>query len=175
MIRHVLANIAGWLLALVLAACVAVLPGAAEDSHSAAPEIAAGQMRIVKPVAPRNLLARRSPGATPVAPAARNAIGVKVVRPEGLKSRGDTDAVAGASAVSDRPVADRLQILEQRNGRVGQAVKPLVRPTMSAHGGINGTELTRRNSVPAAIGGPARADGGISGTTIRPKHSAGIP
>jgi hypothetical protein len=48
----------------------------------------------------------------------------------------------------------------------------IVRPSALNRGTINGTNLARPGFGPSSIGGPARPNTGINGTTIRPKHQA---
>jgi len=43
-------------------------------------------------------------------------------------------------------------------------------PMLPAHGGINGTGITRAGVAPATIGGPAKVAAGIGGTGLKPKR-----
>jgi hypothetical protein len=140
----------------------------------------AGDVKVVKPVAPRNLLARRTPAPGASEPAVRNAIGVSVVRHEGLgqpvTGRGAPSTIArnpavGANGIVESP-ASHFANAERRVDRAPQTANPIVKSIAPNHGGIDGTGLTRRGSVPSGIGGPATFVAGINGTSIRPKHSA---
>lgn len=141
----------------------------------------AGKMLTAKTVAPRNLLARQPIAHGVSEPPIRNAIGATMVRPEGfgqrIGERGNFSTVtpnpalgANTNGISKTgPIANFGRPI----GRPTQNANPIVKSIVPTHGGINGTDLTRHASSPARIGGRTISAGGISGTSIRPKHSAG--
>ena len=138
----------------------------------------AGHAQIVKPVTPRDVLARRrfAPGASNSG--LRNAVGLPLIgngRPE------QRAGAPGNFAAASRGRSLNLNVLEGTSGhfarteeRIEPALRkanPIVRSMAPNHGGISGTGLKRRGSGPAGIGGPAIAAVGINGSAIRPKHS----
>jgi hypothetical protein len=160
---------------LFLAAMLLAVPAsqgsfAAEALHAAT--------KVGKPIAPRNLLGRRSlsrPASERVAP---NAIGALVPQSKGVQggesgSRGARPDVQ-APATAARP---RIEAGFAKSGgpinsptRLQLHTIPTVNPAASNRPVINGTSLSPRGSSPSGIGGPAKAVAGISGTAIRPRH-----
>jgi hypothetical protein len=57
-----------------------------------------------------------------------------------------------------------------RTDRPAAIAKPIVGSSVANRGSINGTGLVHRGSGPSGIGGPAKMQDGINGTTIRPTH-----
>jgi len=57
-------------------------------------------------------------------------------------------------------------------GHTPSNANQIVRPVVVNRGTINGTNFARPGVGPSSVGGPAKPITGISGTTIRPKHSA---
>lgn len=113
----------------------------------------------------------------PAQPAVRNAIGVQVVRPEGLERHQDRGSFVAAHAA--------VTTTDGTTGGTSGAThidgaawyppslphpNPVVRSTAMSRGSISGTWLAHRGPIPASLGGPNSAFGGISGTMIRPKH-----
>jgi hypothetical protein len=135
-----------------------------------------GSATVVKSIAPRNLLARpmAAPGASE--PAVRNAIGVSVVRREGLEQH----IGEHVSSIAHGAASGAMGVAGTATSRFAKAEGPIERPTPNANlfvkpaalnrGAINGTSLIRPGSAPSGIGGPAKAIAGINGTAIRPKH-----
>jgi hypothetical protein len=156
-------------LTIALLAAVAIVPCVAQDNHSA-PETAtaAGDHKAVAGDAhsqltrsehvrpfnvhsPRNVLMRRTPVIRAPTPAIRNTIGVAI-----------HPGVTGITT----PGGVAPPKFGQPPGSA--SVKPVTINT----GALNGTGLAHHALAPAAIGGPAPAVGGISGSSFRPKHTA---
>lgn len=110
----------------------------------------ATHVRPIGVASPRNLLTRQRPAVAVPMPTTRNTIGVA------LQHRNTGVAPPGSVAPLNF------------GRRTGSAA---VKPVAVNNGALNGTGLARHASAPAAIGGPAPAAGGISGSSIRPKHT----
>jgi hypothetical protein len=137
---------------------------AAEQGHVAA--------KVGKPVAPRNSLARRTPPSIPAERLRPNAIGVVPARP-GFET-----------AIHPTPPTPRVPAVGSTSGvglvKPGAGLEtfhqpqlhttPTVPPVILSRPAISGTSVTRPGSAPAAIGGPAKTAGRISGTAFRAKH-----
>jgi hypothetical protein len=103
----------------------------------------------VRSRAASNLRPHGSSAPTPSGGVVRNAIGMPVALPRRQRA---------SIQVVDRPHIQKPN------------TSPIVSPTASGRGTINGTGLIRPGHAPSGVGGPAKATAGISGTTIRPKH-----
>lgn len=153
------------LLAAVLLAGFAIGVGrAAEPRHIAA--------KVGKPVAPRNLLGRRTPPSIPAERIRPNAIGVVPARPGFEAATHPTTptlrfpAVGGTSGVGLVKRGAGLETVHQPQFHA----TPTVPPVILSRPAISGTSVTRPGSAPAAIGGPARTTGRISGSAFHAKH-----
>jgi hypothetical protein len=110
----------------------------------------AAHVRPINVPSPRNVLTRRTPGIGAPMPAIHNTVGVI-----------GQHSVAGVTT----PGALMLPKFGQRAGRAS------VKPIKINNGALNGTGFSQHASA-AAVGGPAPAVGGISGSSFRPKHAA---
>ena len=162
-----------FLFAALLLGAFALDAGFAAEGGSAGSHAAS---KVGKPIAPRNLLGRRtlSPGASErVAP---NAIGVLVPQPGGVRQL--STGPSGVGPAGQPPAADGgLGAVGLGNGgrttnlqRLQLPSIPTAKPTVTNRPGINGTTVNRPGSSPSGIGGPAKAVAGISGTTVRPRR-----
>ena len=131
-----------------------------------------------KTTAPGNSQARHVPVLRSSNPVTRNAIGQPVVQHEDAAASGGTRVGAAGSASLPSPGAplSRTESLGKPNGGIGgpsvglQRPSPVASTSISSRGRIDATGLIRPSRAPAALGGPAKAVVGISGTTLRPKH-----
>jgi len=153
------------LLALALLVAVAAVPSVAQDNHSAPEAAAAGDhtaaasdahsqlphSKHMRSPSPRNVLTRRVPVVAAPMPAIRNTVGVTVQH--GVTGSTTPGAVTPPKF---RPPAGSAS----------------VKPVAINNGGLNGTGLVHHASAPAAIGGPAPAARGISGSSFHPKQTA---
>jgi hypothetical protein len=153
------------LLAAVLLAGSAIGGGrAAEQGHIAA--------KVGKPVAPRNLLGRRTPPSIPAERIRPNAIGVVPARPAFETAAHATaptprfPAVGATNGVGLVKPGAGLETLHQPQLHT----TPTLPPVILSRPAISGTSITRAGSAPVAIGGPAKTVGRISGTAFRPKR-----
>jgi hypothetical protein len=121
---------------------------------------------------PRRLSTREGSGRV-----TRDAIGLPVVRPDGMEQstgqRHDLPALvhdpAPATTGFGANAGGGLARTGAALGRPSNA-NPIARPAALNRGAINGTSLARPGLGPSSIGGPAKPIAGINGTTIRPKH-----
>jgi hypothetical protein len=146
----------------------------AADGGSSAGHAAA---KVAKPIAPRNLLGRRTFSPSAFERIGPNAIGVSVSRPEGVQGResgprGTGAGVQPAAAGGGRSAAG----LAKGGGRIDSPTHlqlhttPTVNPAASNRPLISGTNLIRPGSGPSGIGGPPKGVAGVSGTAVRAKH-----
>jgi hypothetical protein len=130
--------------------------------------------KVGKPIAPRNLLGRRTTQPATTQHIQPNAIGVWVDRQrhEG-ETRGMMSGVNSPGAVvsgtSGAGFARQGPGL-QSSSHLQFHTMPTVTPVVPSRPVISGTGAARPGSVPGAIGGPARTVVGVSGTAIRAKH-----
>lgn len=163
--------------ALALFGAATIAPCVAQDGPTVVPRSAgahdkAAHSKAASTVAPRSVLARPAPAS--VQPAARNAIGVAVDRHEGVNQHvGDH---GNFSDTGHMPLAGEHGITKFPGGDSANANRqmthPFAKPITPTRSGIGGADLAHRVAAGAVIGGPATPAGGISGTSIRPKHSA---
>lgn len=121
---------------------------------------------------PRRLSTREGSGRV-----TRDAIGLPVVRPDGMEQgsgqRHDLPALvhdpAPATTGFGANASGGLARTGAALGRPSNA-NPIVRPAALNRGTINGSNLARRGLGPSSVGGPVKPIAGISGTTIRPKR-----
>jgi len=131
-----------------------------------------------KITAPGNSQVRHVPVLRSSNPVTRNAIGQPVVQHEDAAVSSGTRIGAPVSAPLPSPGAplSRTESLGKPNGSIGgpsvgpQRPGPVASTSISSRGRIDATGLIRPSRAPAALGGPAKAFVGISGTTLRPKH-----
>ncbi|MGA2312532.1 MAG: hypothetical protein ABSF87_09225 [Xanthobacteraceae bacterium] len=110
----------------------------------------------------------------------RDAIGLPIVRPDGMEQgsgqRHDLPALVHDPAPATTGFGANASGGGARTGisvgRPSSNANLIVRPSALNRGTINGTNLARPGFGPSSIGGPARPNTGINGTTIRPKHQA---
>ena len=131
-----------------------------------------------KPIAPRNLLGRRTFSPSASERAGPNAIGVLVRHHEGVP--GPDSGPRGVGSSLQVPAAagggQSAAGLAKSGGTLANPRYPGVHPTPTVNPVspnrpvINGTSLVRHGSTPPGIGGPAKTIAGISGTAIRHKH-----
>jgi len=135
-----------------------------------------GSPKVVKLIAPRNLLARRPVAPSGTEPAVRNAVGVVIPRREGIEQHnGERSSIIVRNAASGASgyvggATDRIVKPQGSIGRPTTNANLIVKPVVVNRGAINGTNLIRPGSAPSGIGGPAKTVAGINGTTIRPPH-----
>jgi hypothetical protein len=153
------------LLAAVLLAGSAIAGGqAAEQGRVAA--------KAGKPIAPRNLLGRRTPPSIPAERIRPNAIGVVSGRPGFETATHSTiptlrfPAAGGTSGVGLAKPGAGLETFHPAQLHPA----PTLPPVILSRPAISGTGVTRPGSAPAAIGGPAKTAGRITGTAFRAKH-----
>lgn len=121
-------------------------------------------------IVPLPNLVVRPPISPPSAPAAfpRNAIGVAATMSTGTQNLGVTHPSSGVTV--DWNVAKTsigINAIEIRHE--SQHPSPIV--SASNHlTGLNGTQMGRPNTSPAALGGPAHSVSGIGGASIRPRR-----
>ena len=127
-------------------------------------------IRTGKVVTPRNLLARRTPVPNGTGVTYRNAIGTANIRRDVPLQRHDARGnlpgiahVPGGATSANAPTG-LPGAMDRR------FAEPHWQTAAPVRGAISGTGMTHHAIAPAVIGGPARVAGGISGTTIRPKH-----
>jgi hypothetical protein len=156
-------------LAIALLVVSAMQPSAAAESLPT--DNHAGAAKVGKPIAPRNLLGRRSLSSPPSERVVPNAIGVQVPRPEGAHGVGSAGLVGGTPAAGGSASGLARSSGRFRGPTVPQtyANRP-VDPGASNRSAINGTNLRRSGSGPLGIGGPGKAVAGVSGTTIHPRR-----
>jgi hypothetical protein len=160
------------LLAALLLGAFALDAGFAAEGGSAGSHAA---RKLGKPIAPRNLLGRRTLSRGASERVAPNAIGVLVPQPGGVRQLSTGPSGVGPAG---QPAADggRGAIGLGNAGRTTNLQRlqlpsiPTAKPTVTNRPGINGTTLNRLGSGPSGIGGPAKAVAGVSGTTVRPRH-----
>jgi hypothetical protein len=135
----------------------------------------AGSWTIVKPGAPRNLLARQRFVPAVFGPVARNSIGVAVIQRDAMEQHGGAHHVF--SAVTHSPAfglnansAGKVEPVPIFGRSTTQSANLFARPLAPNRSGINGTAIAHHGSALAGIGGPAKSVTGISGTSIRPKR-----
>ncbi len=135
-------------------------------------ELSAGNIR---PIAPHIFRPRRSAHESR-GRVSRDAIGLPVARSGGMEQgsaehplgNNPAGAPTGFGSNSSGGVA-------RPGGTLGyqpSKANPNVRSSPLNRGTINGTNVARPGVGPSSVGGPAKPSTGISGTTIRPKHSA---
>jgi hypothetical protein len=157
------------LLAAVLLAGSAIGGGQAAEQ---APITGRATAKVGKPIAPRNLLGRRTSVAVPAERIQPNAIGVVPGRPgRESETRGTMPAVrfpavGGTSGAGFAKPGGRLEGSHQPQLHT----TPIVPSAVLSRPAISGTGASRRGYAPAAIGGPAKTAVGISGTAFRAKH-----
>ena len=110
----------------------------------------------------------------------RDAIGVPVAHPGGIE-QGRAER-RDMPALENNPAAAPTGFGANTSGglaRTGGAfahppsnANQIVRPVVVNRGTINGTNFARPGVGSSSVGGPAKPNTGISGTTIRPKHQA---
>jgi hypothetical protein len=131
-----------------------------------------------KITAPGNSQVRHVPVLRSSNPVARNAIGQPVVQHEDAAASGRTRVGATVSAPLPSPGAplSRTESLGKPNGSIGgpsvglQRSGSVANTSIASPGRTDTTGLIRPLRAPAALGGPAKAVVGISGTTLRPKR-----
>ena len=125
-----------------------------------------------------NLHRRTFPATRPSNQTVRNAVGVPVPRHDGGERYDGVHpgyvAVPHAPAVATTGITGSPSASptkpEMRTNRPAAIAKPIVGSSAANRGPINGTGLVHRGSGPSGIGGPAKMQDGINGTTIRPTH-----
>lgn len=128
--------------------------------------------KVGKPIAPRNLLGRRTLPPIPAERLRPNAIGVVPGRPGFETATHSTiptlrfPAVGGSSSVGLGKSGVGLETFHPPQSHP----PPTVPPVILSRPAISGTSVTRPGSAPAAIGGPAKTSGRITGTAFRAKH-----
>jgi hypothetical protein len=125
-----------------------------------------------------NLHRRTFPATRPSNQTVRNAVGVPVPRHDsGERHDGQHPGyiavphgpAVATTGITGSPSASPTKP-EMRTDRPAAIAKPIVRSSVANRGPINGTGLVHRGSGPSGIGGPAKMQDGINGTTIRPTH-----
>jgi hypothetical protein len=119
--------------------------------------------------------AHESPGGV-----TRDAIGLPVARHDGMEQgsgeRRDLpvlghDPAAAPTGIGTNASSD----FARPGGAFGHTpsnANQIVKPAVVNRGTINGTNFARSGVGSSSVGGPAKPNTGISGTTIRPKHQA---
>lgn len=161
----------GLLLAAVLFGGSAIVGSSVAEEASIAGRAAT---KAGKPLAARNLLGRRTSPPVAIQRVQPNAIGVVIDRPRHeSETRGTTPAarspaamVGGTSGVGLAKPGAPLE----NSSRPQFPTPPTVNLVVPSRPAISGVGAAHLRSGPAAIGGPAKAVGGISGTTIRAKR-----
>ena len=158
-----------FLLASMLLSASALQGSLAADGSSASGHAA---VKVGKPIAPRNLLGRRTSPTVPVERIQPNAIGIIAGRPgRESETRGTMPAVrlpavGGTSAAGFAKPGGPLQSSHPPQLHT----TPTVPSAVLSRPAISGTGASRPGYAPAAIGGPAKTTAGISGTAFRAKH-----
>lgn len=157
------------LLAAVLLAGSAIGGGHAAEQAPITGHVAT---KVGKPVAPRNLLGRRTSLPVPAERIQPNAIGVVAGRPGRESETHATTptlrfpAVGGTGGAGVAKPSGGLESFRQPQLHT----PPTVNSAVSSRSAISGTGASRPGYAPAAIGGPAKTTTGISGTAFRAKH-----
>lgn len=158
-----------WAHALLLTAVLLAGPAIGEGRAAEQGRVAA---KVGKPIAPRNLLGRRAPPSISAGRIRPNAIGVVPAR-SGFETATHSTiptlrfpVVGGTSGVGLVKPGAGLETFHQPQLHA----TPTLPPVILSRPAISGTSLTRPGSAPAAIGGPAKTAGRISGTAFRAKH-----
>jgi hypothetical protein len=110
-------------------------------------------------------------------PVVRNSIGVPIPSHDsGERERAHVDTPGvphnpelGTPGVTGNQPG-RFSKTEGHIDRLTPNTNPIVKPVVPNRAAINGTGMAHHGFGPSQIGGPAAAAGGISGTTIKPKH-----
>jgi hypothetical protein len=133
-----------------------------------------GNGKLVKSVAPRNLLAPRNLARGASAPAMRNSIGAAAIGREGAEryaspriSNSVHSTASGIMSVVGNPTG-HLANSVPAVGRPAPNPNAIIRPG-PLNAKIDGTGIFRPGSGPSGIGGPAKSLAGINGTAIRPR------
>jgi len=158
------------LLAAVLLAGPAIGGGQAAEQ---APITGRVTTKVSKPIAPRNLLRPRTSVAVPAERIQPNAIGVVPGRPgRESETRGTMPAVRfpAVGGTSGAGFAKKPGGGLESSRQPQLHTTPTVPTVVLSRPAISGTGVARRGYAPAAIGGPAKTAGGISGTAFRAKH-----
>ncbi len=126
----------------------------------------------------RNFQRRLSLAPDASRPVVRNSIGLPI-SPRGIGERHDREHFDTQHATHNPALetpgitgsqAGRFSRVEGHIGVPAPNANPIVRPIAPNRAAINGTGMTNHGVGPSRIGGPTAAAGGISGTTIKPKH-----
>jgi hypothetical protein len=129
-------------------------------------------LKVGKPMAPRNLLGRRTSPTVPVERIQPHAIGIIGGRPgresdtRGTMPAVRFPAVGGTSGAGFAKPGGRLESSHEPQLHT----TPTVPSAALSRPAISGTGPSRPGFAPAAIGGPAKTAVGISGTAFRAKH-----